>query len=386
MPPPAPLVLVASPPHAPADDIRDLLTAAGFAVESVRVGTGDRLDFGPVSAVVVVVGSVLAPAAAQTRLWKAEAGDAPVPVLWVLPFASQELTVAGFDAGADAVVSRPLDAPVVAAQVRALARSRAAVRDLAARADEASGLNDHLQKAYAQIDAAIELGRKIQRALLPRTLPEVAGVRFAVHQRSRSRVGGDVYDVARLDENHVGFWVADPGGPGSAAGGLLGLVVKQSVVGKEIHADGYRLVPPDAVLARANRDLIGVELDPPPLVALGYGQIDVRTGRVAVSRGGLPPAVYLPATGPAEAWVGPAPFLGAFDAEFPPEFGKLSPGDRLILATDGGVAADGGSPLPGIAEAARNLSGQAFADAVAHELLAVATDPDDLTVLVAEAT
>ena len=363
-----PLVFLAAPPHAPADDLRGLLADAGFAVELHPVGTGDRLDFAAASAIVLVVGSVLAPAAAQTRLWKAEMRDDAVPVLWVLPFESQELTVAGLNAGADAVLARPVDPAVLAAHVRALARGQGVVRELAGRAAEVRELNEQLQRAYTHIGATAELTLRVRRMFLPTKLPDIEGVRFAVHH-----VGGAVFDVVRLDESHVAFWLADPT---SAAGELLGFVVIQAITGKEIDATGYRLRPPEEVLHRVNRALIGLELDPPPLVSCVYGVLNVTTGQVAVSRGGLPPPVCLPANAPAETWVGPGAFLGSFDAEFPPRDGTLYPGDRLILATHAGAATTVGLH--------RTRSGTAFAEAVAGELRAVGCDPDQLTVLVVE--
>lgn len=376
-------VLLASPPHAPADDLAAVLQAAGFAVEVRSAGTGDRLDFAGYSAIVLAVGSTITPTAAQTRLWRAEMGDDRVPVLWLLPFESHELAAAGLDSGADAVLARPVEPAVLASQVRALSRVRAHTAELLVRASESRGLNDELQKAFAQIDATIEVTRAVQKAMLPRKLPVVPGVRFAIHHRSRSRAGGDLYEATRLDEHTVGFWVADPGDPGTATGGMIGLALHRAVVGKEIRPDGYRILPPDEVVGKVNRDLVGVGLDPAPLVAFGYGTLDVRSGRVGVSRGGLPAPVRLPASGPAEPWHGPGPFLGAFEAEFAAQYGQLEPGERLILTTDGGVA-PGDAPLAASADRHRERRGQDFADAIARDLIAAATDPDDVTVLVVE--
>lgn len=363
-----PLVFLATPPLAPADDLRELLADSGFAVELHPVGTGDRLDFGSASVIVLVVGSVLAPAAAQTRLWKAEMRDDAVPILWVLPFESQELTIAGLNAGADAVLSRPVEPAILAAHVRALARARSLTRELAGRVTESRELNEQLQKAHAHIDATIELTRRVRRTLLPKKLPEIDGVRFAIHH-----IGNAIFDVMRLDETHIGFWLADPT---SAAGELLGFVVKQSLIGKEIEGTGYRLFSPDEVLQRVNRALIGLELDPPPLVSCAYGLLNVQTGRVTMSRGGLPPPVCLPANEPAETWVSPGAFLGSFDTEFPAREGTLQAGDRLILATHPGAATTVGLH--------RARTGNAFAEAVAGELRAIGCDPDELTVMVVE--
>ena len=95
-----------------------------------------------------------------------------------------------------------------------------------------------------------------------------------------------------------------------------------------------------------------------------------------MARGGLPPAVVLPAAGEPQVWAGPGPLIGAFDAEFPPREGVLARGDRLILVTAGD--AEG---LTAAADRHRGLTGQAIAEAVAAELVDAG---DAVTVLVAE--
>src|SRR5207248_1955594 len=123
--PPMPTVLVSAVPPAAAADLREWLSAAGFAVLDHPLGAPPAIDFGPVSAAVVDVGEKAEAAALQTRRWRAELGDELVPLVWVLPAASAEQTARGLDAGADVVLARPLDAAAFVAQVRAAARARA---------------------------------------------------------------------------------------------------------------------------------------------------------------------------------------------------------------------------------------------------------------------
>lgn len=383
-----PTVLLSYPPQAPADDLRQTLLAAGFAVADHLLGAAPAVEFAHVVAAVVEVGERADVAAAQTRRWRGELGDRAVPVLWVLPFPSAEITAKGLDAGADACLVRPIEPAVFAAQVRAMARSHAAAARLADRAAEARLLGDQLQKAYARLDGELDMARRVQRAFLPRALPVVGAARFAVCHRPRSRVGGDFYDVRRIDERHVGFVLGDVLGTGSAAGGLLGLFVNLSAQFKDITGNRYRLVPPDEVLTRVNRELIGLGLDDPPLVALLAGVLNAETGAVSVARAGLPAPVYVPHSGDPETWSVPGPFLGTADATCPPREGRLHPGDKLVIGTDGtrpeGTTAAGADVLAEVAGRHRGLTGQAFADAVARELLPHVRHPDDFTLLVVE--
>jgi serine phosphatase RsbU (regulator of sigma subunit) len=384
-----PTVLLSALPQAPGDDLRRVLAGAGFAVADHLLGSAPPVDFGPVVAAVVEAGERADLAAAQTRRWRVELGDRLVPVVWVLPFPSAEIAARGLDAGAGAVLVRPLDPDVFAAQVRSAARACATAARLGVKAAEARLLGDQLQKAYAQLDRELDMARRVHRTFLPRTFPEVGSARFAVCYRPRSRVGGDLYDVRRLDEHHLGFVVADVMGQGSAAGSLLGVFVKQSVVVKEVTGRSYRLVPPDEVLVRLNRELIGLGLDEPPLLAILIGVLDARDGSVALARAGLPAPVYVPADGEPESWSVPGPFLGTAETTYQTLHGRLGPGEKLVIGSDG--TRPDGAPSPGgadwlreVAGRHRTLSGQGFIDAVARDLLPHVRHPDDFTLLAVE--
>ena len=60
----------------------------------------------------------------------------------------------------------------------------------------------------------------------------------------------------RLDEDHIGLYVADAMGRGLPASSLLSIFVKKSLTPKEILGRSYRLVPPGEVLDRLNRELL----------------------------------------------------------------------------------------------------------------------------------
>jgi serine phosphatase RsbU (regulator of sigma subunit) len=372
-----PLVLVSSAAGEGAD-LRDALTAAGFGVRGHPLGATPATEFGPIAAAVVDVGARADAAAAQTRRWRAELGDEHVPVVWVLPAADAGLAVRGFDAGADAVLTRPLDPAVLAAQVRATARARTTAARVATRAAEARLLGDRLQQVQARLDRELAAARRVQHALLPRELP--AGV--AVVHRPRARTGGDFHDARRLDAGRVGFVVADVVEPGGA-GALVGVVAARAVV----LAEGERIVPPDDVLAGVNRELLGLGFDDRPLVAMLAGVLDVGAGTLQLARAGLPAPVLVPADGDPTPLVLPGPFLGVGEAVYPVHTVPLRRGDKLLVGTDG--TRPDGTPGPAddgaMAEAAtryRHLTGQAFADAVARDLLQHVRHEDDFTLMV----
>ena len=89
-------VLLSSPPGSPADDVRKLITSAGFDVADHALGSAPAVDFGSIAVAVIEVAERTELAASQTRRWRAELGDQIVPVVWI---ASPDRAAAGLDAG-----------------------------------------------------------------------------------------------------------------------------------------------------------------------------------------------------------------------------------------------------------------------------------------------
>src|SRR5262249_14436510 len=177
--------------------------------------------------------------------------DSFVPVLFVAADSNRAAHLASFGEGADTYLLRPFAPIELLGQVGAFLRTKELHDRLVEKSAEIHRINHRLQQAYHQIDQELELARRIQLSLLPQTLPDAPRVRFAVHYRLCGRVGGDFYDAFRLDEQHVGFYVADAMGHGVPAS-LLTIFVKKGVKAKEVFGRRYRLLPPSEVLARLN--------------------------------------------------------------------------------------------------------------------------------------
>src|SRR5688500_1991774 len=219
-------VLLAGDPPPPA--VRAVLESAGLDVTPTGWSGIDPTDVARSQAVVLAVSSkVLTTAQALCRRWRIELGEQYVPIIWLAGPDVQ--AVSGLDAGADAVLPERAAPDHLVAQVKALVRVHQLHGRLAGRAGEAQGLNQQLQQTHQQMDGDAELTRRIHRGFLPRTLPAVGQARFAVTYRPRSRIGGDFYDVVRLDEEHVGVYVADAMGRGLPASSLLSIFVKKSL-------------------------------------------------------------------------------------------------------------------------------------------------------------
>ena len=198
-----------------------------------------------------------------------------------------------------------------------------------------------LREHTRNLDEQLRLAQRLQMDFLPRRMPEVIGGRFAARLEPAAWVSGDFYDIFRLDERHVGFYVADAVGHGVPAA-LLTVFVKKSLQTKRIDGKQYELIPPDEALRLLNADLLSAELRETPFITMVYGVYNEETRRCCYARAGHPKPILLGPQGSLETLEGDGPLLGVFaGATFEARERPLAPGERLLLYTDGAERIEG---------------------------------------------
>ena len=219
-------------------------------------------------------------------------------------------------------------------QVESVVREVESLRDeldLMRRRDAA--LNTYLRK----MDDELRMAARLQQDFLPKSMPQVGRVRFHTLFRPAGYVSGDLYDVMRLDEQRVGFYMADAVGHGVPAA-LLTMFIKHALQTKEIDLSGrgYRLLEPGETLRRLNERLIDQNLSHSTFATALYGTIDVDTLQVHVARAGHPHPIVLRADGTTETLRVEGSLLGIFpDETYGTCSTQLRPGDRMVVYTDG---------------------------------------------------
>jgi len=196
------------------------------------------------------------------------------------------------------------------------------------------------QVAEEERDRARRLATTLQSTLLPPTLPAVPGMEVAAHYHpaSTDQVGGDFYDLFPTAGDGWGFFLGDVSGKGAEAAVVTSLArytLRSAVV---FDPD------PVAVLANLNSVLYQEQHGPNPhflTVLLGQFVPDGDGWTVVLAGGGHPPALVLRADGTAEFVGTPGGRLvGVYpNAHFVTTTVRLSPGDTLLLYTDGLIEA-----------------------------------------------
>jgi sigma-B regulation protein RsbU (phosphoserine phosphatase) len=179
----------------------------------------------------------------------------------------------------------------------------------------------------ARLEQEMRIAAEIQQALWPKA--EQAGPFFRAAAASipcRS-IGGDFFDYVNLGESTFGFALGDVAGKGPPAALLSALM--QGIFA----AQAASTLGPAATIKLVNAALVrrGIESR---FVTIFYATL-TKDGRLTYCNAGHNPPLLLGTAGIRRLEVG-GPIVGLFDtAVFDEETLSLSPGDRLVIFSDG---------------------------------------------------
>jgi sigma-B regulation protein RsbU (phosphoserine phosphatase) len=247
-----------------------------------------------------------------------------IPVLMLTTLSETENKIAGLEAGADEYIVKPKspdDFKILFAQIKAHLR----IADLNAALAERNRL---LEAAHKKLTFELSLAQKVQFALMPRP-PKPRGVmRMAVRYKPANQLGGDVYDIYRLENNRLGILVADVSGHGVNSAMLSGMV-------KALAAPlSIAVLEPGELLA--GLDVATEQYFPEGYFCTGFYLIaDEETGLVRYAGVGHPPAIVVGPNGPRTLPSNPGMLgIGMVDGTAGGS-DRLAPGESLVIYTDG---------------------------------------------------
>ena len=199
-------------------------------------------------------------------------------------------------------------------------------------------LGEQLETTGAMVNNLTEQLRMaglVQRDFLPRHLPNCDEVQWATVFLPAEWVSGDIYDVTRIDEQHIGFYVADAVGHGMPAA-LLTIFVKQALVMRETLKDDYRIFTPAEVMKNLNVRMAGQKLSGYQFTTCCYCLLNTKTLELTYARAGHPYPILIRSAKQPEQLEIRGSLLGIFEnAEYAQQTVQLQSGDKLLLYSDG---------------------------------------------------
>ena len=268
--------------------------------------------------------------------------------------------------------------------------------------DDLQGKNRDLGAAYDALQAAqagllekerleheLALAAQVQRELLPNVLPSYPNYAFAAYLQPARQVGGDLYDVIDLDQDHVGVLLADVADKGMHAALIM------AVTRTLFRVSASASLSPAAVVQAVHRGLLDTAPNSMAFVTAFYGVLHRPSGLLTYVRAAQErplllrpgqPVVELPGDG---RFIGMMPGLALSEHQV-----SLSSGDRLLLYSDGVTDAVNENSEPYDGERLQDaflrgasLSAEDFVAGIVEDVARwTAGEPpfDDITLLAAE--
>lgn len=259
---------------------------------------------------------------------------ADVPVIFLSAKSDAADKIRGLEIGGSDYITKPFDKGEVLARVLNQLKIRRLTKELIR-------TNIDLTDKQKRLDDDLRAAAGIQQSLFPRKMPDVKNLAIAWRFMPSYMIGGDIFNVFRLDESHVGLYMIDVSGHGVPSALITvsvsqtlnpdsGNVTKRKVAG----SPGYEIISPREVLETLDREYPIERFD--KYFTIVYLIIDTGTGDLIYSNAAHPAPVIIRSDGSITALDKGGTIIGMGDmVPFEEERVILQKGDKIVLYTDG---------------------------------------------------
>lgn len=254
-----------------------------------------------------------------------------------------EDVVTGLTAGADDFLTKPVNKDELKARLQPSLRIIELEQRLGERHRELESHNQLLTNANGKMKRDLDAAAQIQQAFLPGRGQDIPGIQFHWHYSPCTELAGDMLNVLRLDENHVGIYMLDVSGHGVQAALMAVTACRylsshqdaSSVLWERPDgASDYRLRSPAAAAEQLNARFVAQSLTE-QFFTLIYGILDQRTGEFRYTVAGHPPPVHVTACGRSVLLFGEGLPIGIAETTYDEHTIQLASDDRLVFYSDG---------------------------------------------------
>ena len=306
------------------------------------------------------------------RKLRAAPATREIPVMFLSSLEEVQDKTRGFEVGGNDYLTKPFEILEVKARVRSLLKAKA-----------------YSDAVKEKIAAELAIAREIQLGILPSDIDASVtgtGVEIGALLEPAREVGGDLYEVLKLDDGRLLLAVGDVSGKGIPA--ALFMTVTSTLL-RTMARQQHR---PEEILRQVN-DALAVQNPRCMFVTLLCIILDPATGVVMCANAGHPsPVLVRPGAAPTVAQTKTGMVMGFMPgAEVGSTTIELQPGDSLVLYSDGVSeaynAADQMFEESGLLECLKQAGGRSAGELAAAVLQAVRRfagdhpQSDDITVV-----
>jgi phosphoserine phosphatase RsbU/P len=250
------------------------------------------------------------------RRLKSDPATQRVPVIFLSALDETGDKVRGLELGAVDYIAKPFQPEEVIARVN----THLTIHRLSAQ----------VQRQRDELENELQVVSQLQRNLLPERLPQLQGVKLAVHYDTSRCAGGDYYDLVELSEGGLAILIADAEGHSAPATVMMAMTC---ALFRSFSAD---LDDPDKLLSYINENLCKVNKE--SFVTAVYAVYHTRSRKMKLACAGHPwPILFRPSEkGASEISCDAVPLMGLKPyLDVPVTEIALQAGDRLLFYTDG---------------------------------------------------
>lgn len=181
------------------------------------------------------------------------------------------------------------------------------------------------------LEKELSIARELQQSLVPHDLPAGEGVEFATVFEPSAAIGGDYFDILRLDDGRLAVIVADVSGHGLPTGLRMAMLKAALTILVGEAAD------PEEILRKLDT-VVRLDDDGRFFVTATLAIFDFRDGRLELTNAGHPPT-YVLSDGRVREVLLPGSPLGGLGHDYGRETLELTPGDVVVWLSDGFIEA-----------------------------------------------
>jgi len=254
----------------------------------------------------------------------------------------------GLSAGADDFLTKPVDEGELLARLKAGLRLIDMQESLVRKNRQVTQAYNEVKTLYERIDTDLRAAATLQQQFLPKPHAICNGIDLSVHYQPAGHVGGDLVGYFPIGDDRLGLFAIDVSGHGVASS-LLTIRLAQL----------FNASHPDASIAFEHNPVQGISARAPDVVVadlnqrfrtsnshdlyftIVYGILEPKAGLFTFCQAGHTHPLILRNTGEFDRVGDGGPPVGLLPGvEFEVVATRISPGDRLLLYSDGVIEAE----------------------------------------------